>query len=105
MKYRDIDAEIYNILSNKKYYSLSIKSLSRKIPAPISYLKSLDNKINTNFKTRFGDHINIFTYNNIEYIGLESRRIAYEIDKINGCNWVEDAIRVGLYDKQSKNLH
>jgi hypothetical protein len=28
---------------------------------------------------------------------LESRRIDYEIDKLSGNNWVEKAIRDGLY--------
>lgn len=57
-------------------------------------LISLDHKTNSAFKNRFGDYINIFTCNKV-YIGLESRRIAYEIDKANGCNRVEDAIKAG----------
>jgi hypothetical protein len=95
----DIDTKIYRLLSKKEYYSLSIKYVSRELNVPLSYLQSLNHKIGMRFENRFGDRINIFIFNDVEYIGLESRRIDYEIDKMNGCNWVEDAIAAGLYDK------
>lgn len=93
----DINKQIYDLLQDESYYSLSINSLCKKLGVTKSYIKSLDHNISNVFKNRFNDHINIFTYNTITYVGLESRRIAYEIDKQNGCNWVEQAISEGRY--------
>lgn len=95
--------DLFYLLSNKKYYSLSITYVSSKLNLSIEYLKNLDfctrNRLNDHifnsslyFFLLFNDFINIFDYNNITYIGLESRRIDYENDKINNCNWVEDKI-------------
>ena len=50
------------------------------------------------FERLYKDPINIFTYGDITYIGLESQRVRYEEDKENGTNWVEDAISRGEYD-------
>ena len=91
----DIDLRIYNILSDPNYYSLGLRYLAQKIDVPIDYLLSLDGTKNTKFQDRFHDFINIFTFNSAVYIGLESRRIAYEEDKKNKRNWVEDAIKAG----------
>lgn len=43
--------------------------------------------------------INVFTYdgNNVEYVGLESRRLDYERDKLNGTNRIEKLIKQGYY--------
>lgn len=94
--------DLYALLNKRNYYSLEIKYVSRILDVSVYKLKRLDYKKNNNysieFKELFGTHINIFTYNNITYIGLESRRIDYERDKELGCNWVEDAIKNGEYD-------
>jgi len=98
----NMDSKIYELLSRKEYYSLGINSLAKRLGVTVSYLESLDFEKKTvksiDFYLKFGDYINIFTYNNVRYIGLESRRIAYEVDKLNGCNWVENAIKAGKYD-------
>jgi hypothetical protein len=93
-----MDLKIYELLSNKSYYSLSVRYLAHKLSISESYLRSLDHTISTKFSNLFDDPINIFTYNNIVYIGLESRRLAYERDKLNGTNWVEQAILEGKYN-------
>jgi len=46
-----------------------------------------------------GKQINVFQYNGVEYIGLEVRRLDYEIDKQEGRNWVEMLIAHGMYDR------
>jgi hypothetical protein len=94
--------KIHVLLSDKTYYSLSLSYLSKLTGIPVSDLRKLDkrskSKLALDFESIYNDHINIFIYNNVEYIGLETRRIAYEIDKQNGTNWVEDAIKKGVYD-------
>jgi len=50
------------------------------------------------FEQIFEDQINIFTFKGVTYIGLESRRLDYERDKLSGTNMVEDYIKKGFYD-------
>lgn len=94
--------KLYELLLNKKYYSLSINYVSELLEISISKLERLDIKTNgitsNRFKKKFNDHINVFVYNNVKYIGLETRRIDYELDKKNGTNWVENAIKNGYYN-------
>ena len=94
--------QLYELLSNKKYYSLNINYVSELLEIPISKLERLDIKTNgitsNRFKKKFNDHINVFIYNKVKYIGLETRRIDYELDKNKGTNWVENAIKNGYYD-------
>jgi len=92
--------KLYEILNDKSYYSLGINYTSKLSGLPISYLRSLSRDYNNSqrFEDLTNDSINIFTFNKVEYIGLESRRIAYEEDKVAGTNWVEDAIKRGDYD-------
>jgi hypothetical protein len=47
-----------------------------------------------------GDSVNVFTFKDTEYIGLESRRLDYERDKANGTNHVEEKIKSGWYDNK-----
>lgn len=91
--------KIYRILSDRSYYSLGTEFLSTKTKIPLNRIKRLSWP--TYYAGRFneltGDIINIFTYNGVEYIGLETRRLDYERDKLAGINWVEDAIKRGDY--------
>jgi hypothetical protein len=93
--------EIYKLLSNRDYYSLEINYVSKILNISKLDLQSFDNKLKSidsqQFEKFFNDKINIFIYNKVEYIGLESRRIDYDKDKLNGTNWVEDAIKAGYY--------
>jgi hypothetical protein len=43
------------------------------------------------------EQINVFKFNGVEYIGLESRRIDYELDKFAGINLVEKLIEQNHY--------
>jgi hypothetical protein len=43
------------------------------------------------------DYVNIFTYNGVTYIGLETERLRYDDDKIKGTNYVENLIKLGMY--------
>jgi hypothetical protein len=93
----DVDLRIYQLLLDPTYYSLALPYLAMLAHVSQEYLYSLDVKKNCAFQRRFDDFINIFTFNDVVYIGLESRRIAYENDKKNNCNCVENAIRAGWY--------
>jgi hypothetical protein len=78
---------IYSLLTDPSYYSLEIGYLSSQTGVSVEYLRSLNG-----VRLVPWDWVNVFTYNNVTYVGLESRRIAYERDKEAGTNWVEDAI-------------
>lgn len=46
------------------------------------------------------DDINFFVYNDVEYVGLETRRIDYERDKLAGTNKIEKLIKRGFYERK-----
>ena len=92
----DIEDELLEILEDKTYYSISTEYVLKKLD-----IESLGlSHIITRIKGKRGIQINIFKYADIEYIGLESRRLDYERDKENGINHVEKLIEKGFYDKQ-----
>lgn len=83
--------KVYSLLKDPGYYSLEINYTATLLNVTVGYLRSLvDNSL---FHLVTGDSINIFQYNDVTYIGLESRRLDYERDKLTGTNWVEDAIK------------
>lgn len=41
--------------------------------------------------------INVFVFNDVEYVGLESRRLDYEADKAAGKNKIEKALSDGVF--------
>ena len=86
------------------WYSINIKTfcemtnLSRKELNNITYPNG---KYVKQFRKQFNDDwINVFTFKNVTYVGTESRRKDYERDKNNNDNFVEDRIKIGLYDKR-----
>lgn len=87
---------LYDLLSNRDYYSLEINYVSKKTSIPVSTLRS--RALSDTFLTYYDDPLNVFVFNSLTYIGLESQRIRYEEDKNSGTNWVEDAIARGDYD-------
>lgn len=95
--------DLYTILRNGEYYSLCVEEASLRSGMSLIELYNLDNKLHSpnalKFKRLTDDSINVFTWGGKTYIGLESRRIDYERDKANNCNWVEDAIKSGYYNK------
>lgn len=92
----DLILALYRLLNNKNYYSLSLPYVSQILQVPESTIRWI--AASDEFSRSTGDRLNIFTYNNVTYIGLETRRIDYERDRLNGTNWVEDAIKAGLYN-------
>lgn len=93
--------KLYDILTNKDYYSISSKYIMEKLNINRNQLMILIKNTEKNKNCK----INIFTYqgNNVEYIGLESRRIDYERDKKNGTNKIEKLIEKGYYDTKKEN--
>ena len=59
-------------------------------------------KIAASLGAKTGDKVNFFEFQNREYVGLESRRLHYEEDKLNGTNHVEKLIAAGVYKKMDK---
>lgn len=93
----NIQIKLYKLLSDRSFYSLRLDYVAEQLNIPDRYLRLMNHKnrnISTiSFRERFNDMINIFKYRNIEYIGLD-----YEDDKEKGINWVEDAIKRGIYN-------
>ncbi len=66
----------------------------------ITYLmvdKTSGTQLSVRFDQLFTDQINVFKYNDVTYIGLQSRKKDYDHDAVEGNNWVEDAIKSGYY--------
>ena len=88
--FKDKD-KLYTFLLNAedpRYYSYEIQYTSKITNISIRKL---------HLYQRRNDDINIFTYNDVTYIGLECERLRYEKDKINGVNHVEHLIAKGKY--------
>jgi len=88
--------ELYTILRDKKWYSYGISLIKRKIG--INNTTELK-EISTSLSDKINDNVNFFSYNNVRYVGLESRRLDYERDKKAGINKVEKLIAIGAYIK------
>lgn len=87
---------LYNLLADRSYYSLEINYASKKTGIPTRILRS--KALSDKFERMYNDPLNVFSYNGVTYIGLETQRIRYDEDKETGTNWVEDAIARGEYD-------
>lgn len=89
---------LYDILNNPNWYSYSLNGIIKKLNnCSKEYVLNLIQLLAEKFNDY--DPINIFEYNNITYVGFESRRIDYERDKINGVNKIEKLIEKGFYGK------
>lgn len=86
-----MEARLLQILNRRPWYSYGTGMLCRKLQITRDELLRVAHASS--------EDINVFTYNNIEYMGLESRRLDYERDKANGVNPVEDLIAHGAYNK------
>lgn len=86
---------------DRKFYSYEFNYITKKLNISPEVLLRYWNVNNTKesnyFNSLTNDHVNIFNYNGIIYIGLESERIRYEEDKILGINYVEFLIQQGYY--------
>lgn len=90
-----LDDQLLNLLDSDQYYSLSEEYVREKMDIGPLVLRSLIGKI----KKERAIQINLFKYNDVRYIGLESRRLDYERDKQNGTNHIEEWIKQGYYNK------
>lgn len=88
-------------LKDPRFYSCEIYWASKQINIPVNELMKYAYMANTPesimFENITNDHINIFNYNGVTYIGLESERIRYDKDKDKGINYVEYLIGQGIY--------
>lgn len=88
-----------NILENPDYYSISTVYVTKKM----SITKEDIYDIIRNSRKWHVPKINVFRYNDVEYVGLESRRLDYERDKNSGTNPIEHNIE--SYGKRSNSVN
>ena len=96
-----MENKLWSILNSDQYYSISSKYLMKEFNIDRDKLTQLVKSLEKNKKVQ----VNTFEYNSIEYIGLESRRIDYEKDKVNGTNRIEKLIEKGYYGKTQKRIN
>ena len=83
------------ILIDPRWYSYSLTGIRKQLSNPSKeYAYFIINTLRNKVK----DKINIFLFNKVVYVGLESRRLDYERDKSNGTNKIEKLIDLGYYD-------
>lgn len=88
------EKQVYEIIKNKEWYSYGLRYIMK-----LLNLQSFEeiHKIAVSLSNKIDDKVNIFSYNGVQYMGLETRRIDYERDRINGKNKVEKLIKQGHY--------
>ena len=91
--------QLWDILNSDDYYSISSEYAMDQLGVSKDELVEMVAKLGYNKKVQ----INRFVYsgNGVEYIGLESRRLDYERDKLNGTNRIEKLIEAGFYNRSS----
>eukprot|EP01084_Bolivina_argentea_P318439 552239_1 len=86
------------------WYSMNIKTFYEYTEMNDKELKNIMHprgKFVNEFKKRFNnDWVNVFVFNEVTYVGLQSRKEDYERDKINNTNHVEKYIAMGYYNKR-----
>lgn len=91
--------DLFQILDNREWYSYGTTLLKQKLDVDERTLADLIGKLDRELQEAgSGDKVNVFTFNNVEYAGLESRRLDYERDKLAGTNHVERLITLGIYN-------
>lgn len=95
-KWSTVKIALYHKLADRSWYSYSVRLLLRECGI-VSRTQLV--RLCTSVAFLVDDKINFFTYNKIEYVGFESRRVDYENDKKLGINRVEKLINAGVYDK------
>ena len=88
------EKQVYEIIKNKEWYSYGLQYIMRLLD-----LQSVEEmtKIAVSLSNKIGDKVNIFSYNGVYYVGLETRRLDYERDRREGKNKVEKLIKQGHY--------
>ena len=90
--------ELFSVLNDQTWYSFSTTFLLQRLCVNTHQLKNLVQELDSTLRTQGSNHVNLFVYNGVQYIGLESRRKDYERDKITGTNHVERLIEAGAYN-------
>ena len=88
---------VYTILTDKQWYSYSSAATMRL--CRITHYEDL-RSVCASLSTKVKDPINFFTYNEVEYIGFETRRLDYKRDKLAGTNPIEKLIAQGVYERR-----
>ena len=84
--------KLVRLLQTPPWYSYSIKWLMLELGVEERQLRYL-----VDLARSRGQTINVFSFHDVEYVGLESRRLDYERDKVLGVNHVEQLIALGEY--------
>ena len=90
----DILIDARSLIPTERYYSTAATMLQCDIKS-VAELHT----IRASLAVKLKDPINFFTYNKVEYIGFETRRLDYERDKLAGTNPIERLIAQGAYAK------
>ena len=91
--------DLFRILDNRAWYSFGMALIQRELKVDATALTQLICKLDHELQREgLGERVNTFTYNGVEYAGLESRRQAYERDRLEGRNHVERLIALGYYN-------
>jgi hypothetical protein len=88
--------ELFKCLQDPAWYSYGFDMLKEKLRVTDSELMCLI------YKLRKAVGVNVFVYENVKYVGLESRRLDYLQDKASNTNHVEKLIAAGFYKQQTQ---
>ena len=83
-------------MGKKRGTALLLRELKVDMRTLVQLIRELDCELQS--KGSGGDHVNLFTFNGVEYVGLESHRLAYERDRLARTNHVEGLIGLGYHD-------
>lgn len=92
-------SDLFDALDDREWYSFSVAFLLRKLRVDAEGLRQLVQELDHALRGQRTDHVNVFEFNGVHYVGLESRRLAYEADKLAGTNHVERLVQSGFYDR------
>jgi hypothetical protein len=88
---------LFQALDEHPWYSFSTGFLLEKLHVDVPTLQQLVDQLDELLRAQGTDHVNVFVYGGVQYIGLESRRIAYDRDKAAGTNHVDRLVQQGVY--------
>jgi hypothetical protein len=87
---------MHSLLADRSWYSYGTSMVARHCGIRTrTELLAIARRI----EERCRDKINFFTFNGVEYMGFESRRLDYERDKVAKTNHVERLIERGAYQR------
>ena len=93
----ELEGRLLAILHDRSWYSYGLADVQQDLQCTREQLLAVAQSLGAAVQ----DPVNVFSFNSVEYIGLESRRVDYEEDKANGVNRVERMIQDGDYATQS----